>query len=573
MIQYLWAKFLKKAKGAAITGSYIEKGSKIEAGSHVKNTIFGRYSFCGYNCKIVNCEVGSFCSIASGVTIGEDMLAADYRDGNEKSQRCFVGNDVWIGENVLVKQGVRIGHGAVVGMGSVLTKDVPPYEIWAGNPAKFIKKRFSADIVDKLLQIKWWELEDDELQKVAVYIREPLEFIKICEKIKGGHELKIHAGKMKILHCCLSCFYVDNFKYQENMLPKQNALDGHTVKIVASTEVFKDGKLGYTSVGKYLNEDGIEVTRVSYRKFLPFFVMKKLRFYKGVYRILENFKPDVIFFHGTAAGELLTIAQYIKKHRNVKLYIDSHEDFGNTARTRISKFIYKYIHGFFLKKALPYTCKLFYIGIESKEYLEKMYHIKENTLEWYPLGGIIYDDGTYYEIRNSIRRELGILDNEILFMHSGKMNRDKKTIELLKAFSAIKNKNFRLIIIGVFVDDVKTKAETYIKADERISYIGWKSGEELMAYLCAADVYLQPGTASSTLQTAVCCRCGVVYYPYLGYSYLKESGFRVKKCEDIRKVFEKISEEPEIIEKMKENSEYVSKNILDYKKLAEKIYV
>lgn len=189
MIQYLLVKFIKKAKGAAITGSYINKGSKIEAGSFIKNSTFGRYSFCGYNCKIINCEVGSFCSIAGGVTIGEDVAMSYDKVGNKRLEKCIVGNDVWIGENVLIRQGVQVGHGAVVGMGSVLTEDVPPYEIWAGNPAKFIKKRFSDDIIDMLLQINWWDLKDNEIQKAAFYIRKPLDFAKACEKIKGGHEL------------------------------------------------------------------------------------------------------------------------------------------------------------------------------------------------------------------------------------------------------------------------------------------------------------------------------------------------------------------------------------------------
>lgn len=356
-------------------------------------------------------------------------------------------------------------------------------------------------------------------------------------------------------------------------MPRQNFLDGHTVKIVASTEIFKDGKLSYTSEGKYINEDGIEVKRVPYRKFLPFFIMKKLRFYKGVYGILEKFKPDVLFFHGTAAGELLTVVRYMKKHKNVKLYIDSHEEFYNTARTKISKFVYKYIHGIFFKKALPYTCKVFYLGPESKEYLEEMYHVKKNKLEWYPLGGIVFDDETYLKKRNTIRQELGISDDEILFVHSGKMDKSKKTIELLKAFSDIRDMKFRLIIIGIFVDSVEAEAETFIKADERISYIGWKKGDELMDYLCAGDVYLQPGTPSATLQTAVCCRCGIVFFPYLGYSYLKQCGFCVKNYEDIRKALTEISEEPEIVEKMKRQSENIGKEVLDYKKLAERIYV
>ena len=67
-----------------------------------------------------------------------------------------VGNDVWIGNNVIVMPGVTIGNGAVIGAGAVVTKDVPPYAIVGGNPAKVIKYRFTEKQIEKLLEIKWW---------------------------------------------------------------------------------------------------------------------------------------------------------------------------------------------------------------------------------------------------------------------------------------------------------------------------------------------------------------------------------------------------------------------------------
>lgn len=84
-------------------------------------------------------------------------------DIREKNMRTWkknlpiIGNDVWIGHGVIVLNGVTIGDGAVVGAGSVVTKDVPPYVVVAGNPAKVVRKRFAADIIDKLLLIKWWD--------------------------------------------------------------------------------------------------------------------------------------------------------------------------------------------------------------------------------------------------------------------------------------------------------------------------------------------------------------------------------------------------------------------------------
>lgn len=377
---------------------------------------------------------------------------------------------------------------------------------------------------------------------------------------------------MRILHCCLSCYYVDRFNYQENLLPRQNKQDGHDVKIIASTEVFKNGRLDYTNTGRYMNEDGIEVVRVPYSKVLPFKVMRKLRFYKGVYPVLENFRPDVIFFHGVSAGELLVIKKYVKKHKYVKLYLDSHETFFNTAKTPISRLIYKYVHGFFLKKAMPYISKLFYVGIESKSYLKKMYHISDSELEWFPLGGIVFEDDIYNNKRNITRESLDLKQEDILFMHSGKMDKEKKTMDILKAFLKTKNDKFKLILIGSFPDDVWSEVVPYIDKDKRISFLGWKNGEELINYLCAADIYLQPGSVSATLQNAICCKCGVLFYPHPGYGFLKHSGFSVKCETDIRKALEEINKNPQVVDNMKKNSEKIGKEILDYKKLASRIY-
>jgi virginiamycin A acetyltransferase len=76
-----------------------------------------------------------------------------------------IGNDVWIGYEAVVMQGVRIGDGAVIGSRAVVTKDVPPYTIVGGIPAKVINKRFSEEVIEKLLNIQWWNWDDGAVRK------------------------------------------------------------------------------------------------------------------------------------------------------------------------------------------------------------------------------------------------------------------------------------------------------------------------------------------------------------------------------------------------------------------------
>lgn len=200
-LYYYIAKVLKKARGSAVINSHIHPTSKIESGSSVVNSTFDKHSFCGYDCEIVNANIGSFCSIASNVKIGGAMhpinwvgMSPVFYDGKDSVKAKFsnhlrdpdetvtIGNDIWIGQNVLIKQGLTIGTGAVIGMGSVVTKDVGPYEIVGGNPAKLIRKRFDDNLISELLNSKWWDFEDSKLTQYAQYFTDPKEFLKQINK-------------------------------------------------------------------------------------------------------------------------------------------------------------------------------------------------------------------------------------------------------------------------------------------------------------------------------------------------------------------------------------------------------
>jgi len=127
-------------------------------------------------------RIGAFCSIASGVNIylgGEHRIdwvttypfnvlweAANHIKGHPKTKGdVIIGNDVWIGAGAVILSGVTVEDGAVIGTNAVVAKDVPPYAIVAGNPARITKKRFDEETIHHLLEIRWWEWEDNRIEK------------------------------------------------------------------------------------------------------------------------------------------------------------------------------------------------------------------------------------------------------------------------------------------------------------------------------------------------------------------------------------------------------------------------
>ena len=196
-IKYLYSRLIKKARGTSILGSKVDPSSKVEAGSQFLDSSMAKYSYCGYDCQILHCSIGSFCSIADNVIIGGAKHPIDWvstspvffygKDSvkkkfsvfqREKYLNTIIGHDVWIGHGAHIKQGVIIGTGAVIGMGAVVTKDVPPYAIVGGNPAKVLRMRFDDSTVSKLLKSEWWAMPEDKLQELSKYIQNPNEFLK-----------------------------------------------------------------------------------------------------------------------------------------------------------------------------------------------------------------------------------------------------------------------------------------------------------------------------------------------------------------------------------------------------------
>lgn len=171
--------------------------------------MFGKYTYGNPNVVWKNKDakliVGNFCSIAANVNI---YLGGNHRTDwvttypfghihNDKFNNfngvghpstkgdVIIGNDVWIGSNVTIMSGVTIGDGAVIANNSHVVKNVEPYALVGGNPAKLIRLRFTKEQIERLLEIKWWHWDDEKINKITPLLcnNNVDEFIKVALKM------------------------------------------------------------------------------------------------------------------------------------------------------------------------------------------------------------------------------------------------------------------------------------------------------------------------------------------------------------------------------------------------------
>ncbi len=162
---------------------FFEGNNNVGGRIHRSHIGYGTY-IVGENGYIHDCRIGRFCSIASNCHIGlgdhtldmvstsplfysaHSLLPENFLTENipmpeqtigDTKYKVMIGNDVWMGYNVCVKEGVTIGDGAIIGAKSLVTRDIPPYAIAVGTPARVIKYRFTPEQIQKLLEIKWWD--------------------------------------------------------------------------------------------------------------------------------------------------------------------------------------------------------------------------------------------------------------------------------------------------------------------------------------------------------------------------------------------------------------------------------
>lgn len=323
---------------------------------------------------------------------------------------------------------------------------------------------------------------------------------------------------MKIVHICLCAPYVDNLGYQENLLPKYNALMGNEVVIISFNKREGFFRTNKSKKSYYIN--GVKVVRINSKLNL----LNRLIWFDSLYEILSQEKPDLIYMNGMQSLSIIEVCKYLKENKNCKAVADIHADFFNSALNFFSKHIlHKVIWKFIIKRSINSFEIIYCINNWSYEFALKMYNIPKNKMRLLYLGSDIdiIDFENKESIKRKIRSNLNIPEQAVVMITGGKINKYKRVHEIIDVMNILNNNNLHLIIFGRIAEEFKDVINPLLNK-RNIHFAGWLTGKDVYDYYLASDIAIFAGDMSILWQQAISCGLPAILKFWPGNEYLNE---------------------------------------------------
>ncbi|MCM3617922.1 glycosyltransferase family 4 protein [Sutcliffiella horikoshii] len=382
---------------------------------------------------------------------------------------------------------------------------------------------------------------------------------------------------MKIVHVCLAGSYNDNWSYQDNIIPKYHKKNGHEVTVITSTFINSKEHSGYERVnpGEYTLDNGLKIIRIPFRKFPFQRAVEKLRLYQGLYLKLVQEKPDFLFIHGLQFIDMSHIVKYLKHNRSVKVVVDNHADFSNSARNWLSKnILHRIIWRYCANLIEPFTKKFYGVLPARVDFLVDVYNVPKEKVDLLVMGA---DDEKVCEAKKlstleEIRNKHGIDSSDFLIITGGKIDYAKRqTLMLMEAVKKIDRDKIKLIVFGPIVKEMRNKVESYVD-EKRIIYIEWLESDDSYKYFGAADLAVFPGRHSVYWEQVAGLGVPMVVKYWEGTTHIDVGGnckfLHKDSTEEIIETILNIVNNPEIHSEMKKVSERVGMGKFSYEKIS-----
>lgn len=376
---------------------------------------------------------------------------------------------------------------------------------------------------------------------------------------------------MRILYINLISPFSEQLKYKENYIIRGLSEKKHSILIISTLEEYRENRIQINKPGIYRLKENVKLLRIPYDTIINKFISMKVRKVRSFLEICQKFKPDILIMNGIQFYDVQKLKKIKKMYPDIKIYGDVSAAAYNSATNWFSYyFLHKGLYCYWLKKVYSSFDKIFYVSQETKEFLISMYHVPLNLLEEQRLCCEVMTEKERKEQGISFRKKQELSEKEIIFTHTGKMDSAKGTISLLKQFIKTKDSRFRLMIAGAFSDDIKEEAMGLLKRDKRIMFLGFLKHEDLLELLCATDLYIQPGSCSQTLQTAIGCLCPVAVRKMKAYEQLLEgNNYWIESPKELGEIFAQISLNMQILKEKQAIMGKIAEK-LDYRKMTER---
>ena len=383
---------------------------------------------------------------------------------------------------------------------------------------------------------------------------------------------------MKIVHICLSMGYTEGLNYQENIIIKYQAKDGHEVSLITTDHCFTEGVWGLCRTeSDYVNEYGVRIIRLSFALPVPYKINKQVGIFKGFSNILEQLQPETIFVHNIQFQDIRRIVSYKKKHPEVRIYVDNHSDFSNSARNWFTRnILYRFWWKPCAKKLEPWVEKFFGVMPSRVDFLQNVYGIAPSKTDILVMGG---DDECVEraqkpEVRLSVREKFHVAENDFLIVTGGKIDAFKtQTLLLMKAVKEMDRGSLKLLVFGSVEEELKERLLALCDGD-KVQYIGWAKGEQSYEYFAAADLVVFPGRHSVYWEQAVAQGIPMLCKYWDGTTHIDIGGnvdfLMEDSTEEIEKKLLQILDDSEKYPNMKEAAQSELRHRFSYKTIARK---